>query len=47
MLGIFIDLSKAFDTADSTTPFKKLELHGITRNISNGFKATHQIENNL
>ena len=47
MVGMFIDLSKVFDTVVSTTFKKKLELHSTTGNIFNDFKGTYQTEKNL
>ena len=38
-LGVFIDLSKAFDTVDHKILTKKLELYGIKNNNLNFFKS--------
>ena len=36
-LGIFLDLSKAFDRIDHNIPFNKLDIYGIRDNIINWF----------
>ena len=43
-LGVFIDLSKAFDTDDHSILLKKLKLYGITYKNLTWFKVTYLIE---
>ena len=47
MLGVLIDLSKAFDTVDQKILTKELELNGIKSCNWDGLKVTYQIGNSL
>ena len=47
-LGVFIDLTKAFDTVDHNILLKKLFHYGVRGNIlKNFFKVTYITENNI
>ena len=46
-LGVFIDLSKAFNTVDHNILIDKLNFYGKKTIALNGFRAISQIENSL
>ena len=46
-LGVFIDLSKAFDAVDHNILIDKLNFYGIKNNSLKWFRAICQIENSL
>ena len=46
-LGVFIDLSKAFNTVDHNILIDKLNSYGKKTIALNGFRAIFQIENSL
>ena len=46
-IGVFIDLSKAFDTVNHEILLAKLHHYGLEEHHLNGLKTIYQIENNL
>ena len=46
-MGVFVDLSKAFDAVDREVLPKRLELHGIKGNNNTWWTFLYQTENDI